>query len=136
MGNSKDRVRNWECGMRSWQVGDRCSVLGTFGGHGHHSPSARILRAYFSLEAWNTVLFEKCTRFRHLFVEGYSRHSDEYLKRSPYPLGSKVLDVGCGWGDTTIKIAETVGSDGKAFGVDCAENYIGICNERAVIGDE
>ena len=39
------------------------------------------------IEAWNTVLFEKFTRFRHLFVEGYSRHSDEYLERNPYPIG-------------------------------------------------
>lgn len=83
------------------------------------------------IEAWNTVLFEKFTRFRHLFVEGYSRHSDEYLERNPYPLGTKVLDIGCGWGDTTISIAETVGPGGRAFGVDCAENYIDICNADA-----
>jgi ubiquinone/menaquinone biosynthesis C-methylase UbiE len=83
------------------------------------------------IEAWNTVLFEKFTRFRHLFVEGYSRHSDEYLDRHPCPLGTKVLDIGCGWGDTTISIAKTVGPDGRAFGVDCAENYIDICNADA-----
>lgn len=83
------------------------------------------------IEAWNTVLFEKFTRFRHLFVEGYSIHSDEFLRRNPYAKGSSVLDVGCGWGDTTIKIADSVGPDGKGFGVDCAENYIEICNADA-----
>jgi ubiquinone/menaquinone biosynthesis C-methylase UbiE len=83
------------------------------------------------IEAWNTVLFEKFTRFRHLFVEGYSIHSDKYLEMHPYEQGSTVLDVGCGWGDTTIKIAALVGPGGKAFGVDCAQNYIGICNSDA-----
>jgi ubiquinone/menaquinone biosynthesis C-methylase UbiE len=83
------------------------------------------------IEAWNTVLFEKFTRFRHLFVEGYSRHSDKFLEAHPYQPGSTVLDVGCGWGDTAITIAASLGPKGKAFGVDCAENYIGICNADA-----
>lgn len=83
------------------------------------------------IEAWNTVLFEKFTRFRHLFVNGYSRYSDKLLEMLPYQPGCTVLDVGCGWGDTTIKIAAALGPKGKAYGVDCAENYIGICNSDA-----
>lgn len=83
------------------------------------------------IEAWNTVLFEKFTRFRHLFVYGYSCHSDKYFEEHPYSPGDKVLDIGCGWGDTTITIAESLGHGGRAYGVDCAENYIGICNADA-----
>ena len=83
------------------------------------------------IEAWNTVLFEKFTRFRHLFVNGYSRYSDKLLEMLPYQPGCTVLDVGCGWGDTTIKIAAALGPKGRAYGVDCAENYIGICNSDA-----
>ena len=83
------------------------------------------------IEAWNTVLFDKFSRFRHLFVDGYSLYSDKYFEAHPYPPGSSVLDVGCGWGDTAIKIAAAVGPKGKAYGVDCAERYIGICNADA-----
>ena len=83
------------------------------------------------IEAWNTVLFEKFTRFRHLFVDGYSCHSDKFFAEHPYSPGDKVLDIGCGWGDTTIKIAGSLDHGGRAFGVDCAENYIGICNADA-----
>ena len=83
------------------------------------------------IEAWNTVLFEKFTKFRDLFVSGYSLHSEELFKQHPYQPGKRVLDLGCGWGDTTIRIAEQVGPGGEALGVDCAENYIKICEQDA-----
>lgn len=83
------------------------------------------------IEAWNTVLFEKFTKFRDLFVSGYSKHSEELFHRHPYQPGKRVLDIGCGWGDTTLRIAKQLGTDGEALGVDCAENYINICEHDA-----
>ena len=76
------------------------------------------------VEAWNTVLFDKFVRFKHLLVAGLSAHSDELLSRGLFRLGDRVLDVGCGFGDSTIRIAELVGPDGSAVGVDCAENFV------------
>ena len=76
------------------------------------------------VEAWNTVLFDKFTRFRHLLVAGLAGHSDEVLSRHVHPPGANVLDVGCGFGDSTIRIARAVGPTGRAVGVDCAERFI------------
>jgi ubiquinone/menaquinone biosynthesis C-methylase UbiE len=76
------------------------------------------------VEAWNTVLFDKFFRFRHLLVVGLAAHGDELLSRTPYPAGSRVLDVGCGFGDSTLHIARTLGPTGEAVGVDCAERFI------------
>jgi ubiquinone/menaquinone biosynthesis C-methylase UbiE len=76
------------------------------------------------VEAWNTILFEKFCRFRHLLVEGLSQHSDAALERCRYPKGARVLDVGCGFGDSTLRIARQVGPDGRAVGLDCAENFV------------
>ncbi len=76
------------------------------------------------VEAWNTVLFEKFVRFKHLVIAGLSGHSDELLSRRLYGPGDRVLDVGCGFGDTTILIAGQVGPKGEAVGVDCAENFV------------
>jgi len=76
------------------------------------------------IEAWNTVLYDKFVRFKHLLVEGLAGHSDELLKRNPYPPGAKVLDIGCGFGDSTLRIARAVGPRGAAFGVDCAEKFV------------
>jgi len=76
------------------------------------------------IEAWNTVLFEKFIRFRYVLTQGLSDHSRELLSRRPYPAGAHVLDIGCGFGDTTQEIAKQVRPDGSATGVDCAVNFI------------
>ena len=76
------------------------------------------------IAAWNTILFDKFCRFKHLLIDGCSAHSDEALGRQDYGQGSRVLDIGCGFGDSTRVIASRLGSEGEAIGVDCAENFI------------
>lgn len=97
------------------------------------------------IEAWNTVLFEKFTRFKHLLIEGLSGHSEELLRRGLHPAGSHVVDIGCGFGDTTIRLARDVGPKGEVVGVDCAVNFItearrlardqGVHNARFLVAD-
>ena len=83
------------------------------------------------IEAWNTVLFEKFCRFRHVLSHGLSGHSDELFRRKPFPAGARVLDVGCGFGDTTRRIAAQVGPGGEAVGVDGAQNFIDTATREA-----
>ncbi len=83
------------------------------------------------IAAWNTVLFQKFVRFRHALTVGLSDHSDEAFRREPYPTGARVLDVGCGFGDTTQQIAAQLGPEGAATGVDCAENFVEIAASEA-----
>jgi ubiquinone/menaquinone biosynthesis C-methylase UbiE len=83
------------------------------------------------IEAWNTVLFQKFCRFRHLMTLGLSGHSDVLLQRYPMAVGARVLDVGCGFGDTTQSIAQQVGPEGQAVGVDCAANFIEVAAREA-----
>ncbi|MFL6654045.1 MAG: class I SAM-dependent methyltransferase, partial [Sulfurifustis sp.] len=83
------------------------------------------------VEAWNTVLFDKFVRFKHLLINGLAGHSDEVLSRRLFPEGSRVLDVGCGFGDSALKIAAAVGPEGEVVGVDCAENFIRAAEREA-----
>jgi len=76
------------------------------------------------IAAWNTVLFDKFCRFKHLLIDGLAAHSNEALARSRYAQGARVLDVGCGFGDSTRLIARRVGPRGAAVGVDCAGNFV------------
>ncbi len=45
--------------------------------------------------------------------------------------GLRVLDVGCGCGDTTLAIAERVGPAGRVLGVDVSEPMLARARERA-----
>jgi ubiquinone/menaquinone biosynthesis C-methylase UbiE len=83
------------------------------------------------IEAWNTILFEKYCRFRHVLTHGLSGHSDELLRRRPFATGARVLDIGCGFGDTTRLISAQVGSAGAAVGVDCGRNFIAVASREA-----
>lgn len=77
-----------------------------------------------AIEAWNGVLFDKFARFRHTLTDGLAVHGDAALARHPPAPGARVLDVGCGFGDTTLAIARQVGPAGAAVGVDAAPRFI------------
>jgi ubiquinone/menaquinone biosynthesis C-methylase UbiE len=77
-----------------------------------------------AIEAWDGPLYDRFVRFRYVITTGLGAHGEEALRRfTPQP-GQRVLDVGCGFGDTTQRIAELVGPDGEAVGVDVAANFI------------
>jgi SAM-dependent methyltransferase len=77
-----------------------------------------------AIAAWDGPLFERFVRYRHIVTTGLGNHCDEALRRYPPRAGERVLDIGCGFGDTTQQIAELVGPDGEAVGVDAAARFI------------
>ena len=83
------------------------------------------------IEAWNTILFEKFVRFRHIVTNGLAKHGEQALRERPYAPGDHVLDIGCGFGDTTLAIGGQVTASGRAVGVDCAENFVAVASKEA-----
>jgi ubiquinone/menaquinone biosynthesis C-methylase UbiE len=98
-----------------------------------------------AIEAWDGVLFDRYVRFREIVVGGLAAHGEEALRHHPPRPGERALDIGCGFGDTTLRIAELVGSEGEAVGVDAAPRFIataraearaaGVANVRFEIAD-
>src|SRR5215208_5271067 len=74
--------------------------------------------------AWDGPLFDAFVKYRHLIVAGLANHGDRALRLFPPMPGQRVLDIGCGFGDTTQQIAAMVGTEGEAVGVDVAPSFI------------
>jgi ubiquinone/menaquinone biosynthesis C-methylase UbiE len=77
-----------------------------------------------TIEAWDGPLYDRFARFRSIMTNGLGAHGEVALRMFPPRSGQRVLDIGCGFGDATQRIAGMVGSDGEAVGVDVAPRFI------------
>ena len=76
------------------------------------------------VDFWNEILVPKFIRYKHVLVDGLTHHSEAIFPSLPVEEGDTVLDVGCGFGDTAIKLAERVGPRGAVLGLDCCEAFL------------
>jgi SAM-dependent methyltransferase len=104
--------------------------------------AGEILDNSEAIEAWDGPLFERFARFRDIVTDGLGAHGERALAlHAPQP-GDRVLDIGCGFGDTAHRIAGLVGAQGHVLGVDAAPRFIesardeyGAANVRFEVAD-
>lgn len=86
------------------------------------------------VDFWNEILAPKFIAYQHILIGAGRRHSDQILKSLDVQRGDAVLDVGCGFGDTTLSLADLVAPYGQALGVDCCQNFLDQAWQRAELG--
>lgn len=84
---------------------------------------------------WNDTLATKFERFRDILMNGLSHHSEVWLNELLVPPGTRIVDVGCGWGDTAVALARKTGPMGHVLGLDCVDNFLRKAREDAASSD-
>jgi ubiquinone/menaquinone biosynthesis C-methylase UbiE len=84
-----------------------------------------------AIAAWDGPLYDRFVQFRQIVTDGLGAHGERALRLHPPRRGERVLDVGCGFGDTTQRLAALVGPDGRAVGVDAAARFIDTARREA-----
>jgi ubiquinone/menaquinone biosynthesis C-methylase UbiE len=84
-----------------------------------------------AIRAWDGPLFERFVRFRHLMTAGLGAHGEAALALAAPQPGERVLDVGCGFGDTAQRLAGLVGPEGEVVGVDAADHFVDLARREA-----
>jgi SAM-dependent methyltransferase len=92
------------------------------------SPAAENREA---TEAWSGPLFERFVQYRDLVAGGLGAHGEVAMAAHPPRPGDRVVDLGCGFGDTTQRLAGLVGPGGSALGIDVSEPFIELARREA-----
>lgn len=77
-----------------------------------------------AVRAWDTVLYERWKQNRKVFVGALDEVTQEVFDRAPPPEGGRCIDIGCGFGETTQRLAELVGNGGFVLGTDSSPRFI------------
>ena len=84
-----------------------------------------------AIAAWDGPLYDRFVRFRKIVTTGLGIHGERALELYPPQPDQRVLDIGCGFGDTTQQIANLVGPSGEAVGIDAAARFIKTARREA-----
>jgi ubiquinone/menaquinone biosynthesis C-methylase UbiE len=83
------------------------------------------------VDFWNEILVPKFTKYRHVLVGGLTHHSAKIFPSLEVREGDRVVDVGCGFGDTAIALAKRAGPSGSVLGIDCCGAFLEIARGDA-----
>lgn len=98
---------------------------------GPQSPGAVSPANAEAVRAWDTVLYERWKANRRVFVDALDEVTEETFDRSAPAAGGRCIDVGCGFGDTTRRLAELVGAEGFVLGSDSSPRFIADARREA-----
>lgn len=85
-----------------------------------------------AVRAWDTVLYERWKMNREVFVGALEEVTEAVFASAPPPGGGRCIDIGCGFGETTQRLAELVGTEGFVLGTDSSPRFIEDARREAI----
>ena len=92
------------------------------------SDTASIAKA--QREFWNSEATRRWVNEQERIDRLMSNVTEAALAAAAPKPGESVLDVGCGTGTITLRMAEAVGPSGRVLGVDISEQQMGLARQR------
>ena len=90
----------------------------------HHAAGAVAPANEEAVRAWDTVLYERWKKNRMVFVGALDGITEELFERFPPPEGGRCIDIGCGFGETSQRLAALVGPEGSVLGTDSSPHFV------------
>src|SRR5438105_14739944 len=79
---------------------------------------------------WNGALGQRWIAMRQEIDRIVAPFGDAALRAAAPQPGERVIDIGCGCGDTSIEIARLVGATGSVFGIDVSQPMLEVARAR------
>ena len=82
---------------------------------------------------WNGALGQRWVTMKREIDRVVVQFGDAALKAAAPQPGERVIDIGCGCGDTSIEIARTVGEAGAVLGIDVSRPMLDVARARGAL---
>jgi SAM-dependent methyltransferase len=84
---------------------------------------------------WNGALGQRWVAMRQEIDRVVVPFGDAALKAATPQPGERVIDIGCGCGDTAIEIARIVGAAGTVLGIDVSQPMLEVARSRGALAN-
>jgi SAM-dependent methyltransferase len=84
-----------------------------------------------NIDHWNSPLTRRWVNEQPRLDHVYGQLDDVAIPRAAPRPGERAIDIGCGCGASTLRIAELVGSSGSVLGIDVSRMMLARARERA-----
>ncbi len=84
---------------------------------------------------WNGAMGERWAAMRQEIDRFVVPFGDAALKAAAPQPGERVIDIGCGCGDTAIELARMVGGAGTVLGIDVSQPMLAVARSRGALAN-